>query len=576
MALESRTEGWIAGLQMAALSMRGQKDIAGFIRSFTGSHRFVLDYLVEEVLSREPEGIQAFLLRSSILDRLCGPLCDALQGGASALNPGQETLEYLERANLFIVPLDNERKWYRYHHLFAEILRQRLGMSLKAGKARDEKDIGELHIRASRWYEASGLYIEAFRHATDANDIDRAEHLATSKGMPIHSRGAVIAILDWLDSMPATALTARPSLRVLIATMSLVTGRTSGVEEALNEAERALQGVKPEGKKRDLLGRIAAARATLAVTRYQPDAIMFQARRALECLSPDNLHFRLTAIWATANAYSIQGDRAAARLAFSELESKSHIAEDVFYTQLALYGLGETQERDNQLHKAAESYRSALRLFGDHPHPNASEVHLGLARVLYEWNDLDAAEEEGERSLQLSRQYDNLVDRFILGELLIARIKLARGIIVNAAARLDELETETRRRNFFHRLPEIAALRVLVLLRQGDVDEAARQAGTFELPLCQARILLWRNESSSALSLLAPLRLETEARGWQDEYLKVLVLQALALHANSHEDEALRLFGETMDIAERGGFIRIFLDEGEPMSALLSAAAARA
>ena len=162
-ALETRTEGWIAGLQMAALSMQGRADTARFIEAFTGSHRFVLDYLAEEVLQQQSESVQTFLLNTSILDRLCGPLCDAVLLNLSAY--GQETLEYLERANLFIVPLDDERRWYRYHHLFAELLQQRLHQTNAASTGGEVQDMAELHIRASIWYEDNGLEIEAFRHA---------------------------------------------------------------------------------------------------------------------------------------------------------------------------------------------------------------------------------------------------------------------------------------------------------------------------------------------------------------------------------------------------------------------------
>ena len=265
-ALESRTEGWIAGLQLAALSMRGQKDIAGFIRSFTGSHRFVLDYLVEEVLQRQPEGIQTFLLRTSILDRLCGPLCDSVLLDPSA--SGQETLEYLERANLFIVPLDNERRWYRYHHLFAELLRQRLQES-----AARHGGGGDIHCRAPRscqpvvrgqWPAHRGISPRRRRRRHRSRRAPDGR-----KGMPLHFRGAVIAILDWLASLPKTVLDARPSLCVRSATMSLVAGQTTGVEERLQAAEAALQGAEPDDRIRDLIGQIAAARATLALTRYR-------------------------------------------------------------------------------------------------------------------------------------------------------------------------------------------------------------------------------------------------------------------------------------------------------------------
>jgi LuxR family maltose regulon positive regulatory protein len=199
-ALETRTEGWIAGLQLAAISMQGHQDVASFIQSFTGSHHFVLDYLIEEVLGQQSESIQTFLLVTSILDRLCGPLCDAVLGSPSA--SGQGTLEYLERTNLFVVPLDNERRWYRYHHLFAELLRQRLHQS---------GNTTEYHIRASQWYEDNGLEFEAFHHAAAANDVGRAALLIQGKGMPgkdmpLHVRGALIPVLHWLESLPTKAL----------------------------------------------------------------------------------------------------------------------------------------------------------------------------------------------------------------------------------------------------------------------------------------------------------------------------------------------------------------------------------
>ena len=570
-ALESRTEGWIAGLQLAALSMRGQKDIAGLVRSFTGSHRFVLDYLAEEVLRLQPEGIQDFLLRTSILDRFCGSLCDALVEGES----GQETLEYLERANLFIVPLDGERRWYRYHLLFRELLRQRLEQSFTADKAGGGTGAAALHIRASCWFEDHGLPIDAFHHAAAAADIDRAERLARSRDMPRHFRGAVVEILDWLASVPEHVLDARPSLRVLTATMSLVAGRTTGVEEALQAAERTLQGAAIDDAVKGLIGRIAAARATLALTRYQLDAIVAQSRRALEYLPPEDLPFRMTAMWTMAYAHLLQGDRAAAGRAYEELEHLGQVSGVVHFTQLALCGLGETREMDNQLHGAAETYRRALVSYGDHPLLDAAESHLGLARILYEWNDLDAAEEHGERGLQLARQYDSAIDRFILCELFLARVALARGQVAVASSRLDELAATARKPVFRHRLPEIAALQVTVLLRQGRVEAADRLAGSFDLPRSRARVLLAQNEPSSALALLEPLRGRMEANGWQDELLRVLVLLALALQAKGREDEALRLLVEAMGLAEGGGFVRLFLDEGAPMARLLSAAAAR-
>ncbi|MHB9115608.1 MAG: AAA family ATPase [Thermoleophilia bacterium] len=247
-ALETRTEGWITGLQLAALSIRGRPDAAGFIQAFTGSHRFVLDYLIEEVLEQQSERVQEFLLRTSILDRLCGPLCDAVLLDPSA--PGQQTLEYLEHANLFIVPLDDERHWYRYHHLFVELLRQRLNQGATSSIGNDVWSVSNSHIRASQWYEDSGLELEAFHHAAAANDVARAERLLEGDGIPLHFRGVVTTILDWLASLPTTVLDARPSLRVRSATLSLVAGQSTGVEEKLQAAEVAMQASRAQPRDR--------------------------------------------------------------------------------------------------------------------------------------------------------------------------------------------------------------------------------------------------------------------------------------------------------------------------------------
>ena len=330
-ALEARTEGWIAGLQLAAISLQGRSDAAGFIESFAGSNRFVLDYLLEEVLQRQPDAVQAFLLRTSILDRLCGALCDAVLLDASASS--QETLEYLERANLFIVPLDTERRWYRYHHLFADLLRQRRGQNAVLSGGEDED-----HLRASEWYEANGLEIEAFQHAAAANDVERAERLIEGGRMPLHSRAAVISILDWLDSLPKTVLDARPWLWVRSATSVLMAGRKTGVEEKLQAAEEAMQDADLDDKSRDLIGRIAAIRATLAILRYQPEDATIQARRALEYLHSDNLPFRSRAIWTLGFAYQLQGDRAAARQVYTEAIRQA--SGSIYYTVLATDGLG--------------------------------------------------------------------------------------------------------------------------------------------------------------------------------------------------------------------------------------------
>jgi LuxR family maltose regulon positive regulatory protein len=570
-ALERRTEGWIAGLQLAALSMQGQQDATGFIKSFTGSHHFVLDYLVEEVLGQQSERVQTFLLRTSILDRMSGPLCDAVLLDPSG--SGQATLEHLERANLFLVPLDNERRWYRYHHLFADLLRQRLHQSFASSPGDAESQVNELHIRASVWYEDHGLEIEAFHHAVAAHDVERATRLVEGKGMPLQFRGAVTPVLHWLESLPTTILDARPSLWVMYASALSMTGQLTGVEPKLQAAEAALQGAEPDDQTRNLVGHIAAIRALLAAAQNQVETIIAQSRRALEYLHPDNLPVRTATIWKLGIAYQRQGDRAAASRAYSEAISISQASGNIIINLWATVGLGNVQETENQLYPAAQTYRRVLQLAGDPPQPAACEAHLDLARICYEWNDLDAAQQHGQQSVQLARQIEN-TDRLVACEVLLARLKLAQGDAVGAAALLAEAGQSARQQNFVHRMPEVAAAQVLTLLHQGHLAAAAQLAQAHELPISRARVHLAQGDISAALAMLEPRRRQVEAKGWEDERLKVMVLQAVALQAHGEKDKAVQLLCNALALAEPGGFIRLFVDEGPPMAHLLSEAQA--
>lgn len=571
-ALERRTEGWIAGLQLAALSLQGQEDATSLIASFTGSHQYVLDYLMEEVLGQQSERIQTFLLHTSILDRMSGPLCDAVV--LDSATPGQATLEELERANLFLIPLDNERRWYRYHHLFADLLRLRLHQSLSSSPAIAQSQVNELHLRASQWLEDQGLTMEAFHHAAAANDVERAERLIEGKSIPRHLPGAVTTVLSWLGSLPRTVLDARPSLWVKYAMLLLVSARMASVEEKLQAAESALQGSNLDDRTRDLIGQIAAIRATLALTPYQPETVLAQSRRALEYLDPENLLSREIAHWTLGAAYQLQGDRAAARGAYTEVIENSQASEDIFATIMATMCLGILQEVDNQLHLAVQTYQRVLQLAGDQPLPHLCEAHLGLARVLYEWNDLEAAEQHRRQSLHLSRQCGHEVEYSIACEVFLARLSLARGEVSDAAALLAEASQSAQQHNIVSRMPEIAAVQVLTFLRQGSLSAAAHLAQAHELPLSQARVHLAQGNPSTALAVLSAWRKQVEAKDWKDEQLKVMVLQAVAARAHGEKDQALHLLVDALAMAEPAGFIRLFLDEGLPMASLLSEAMA--
>ena len=410
----------------------------------------------------------------------------------------------------------------------------------------------------------------AFQHAAAANDVERAERLIAGDGIPRHFRGAVTAILDWLGSLPKAVLDARPTLWWRYASLLLVNGQMTGVEEKLQAAEAALQLTKADDDTRNLVGRIAAARATLALPRYDIETMLTQSRRALEYLHPDILSMRANAYWTLGTAYMFRGERAEARQALTESISLSQAAGDIFTTILATLGLANVQEADNQLYQAAETYRRVLQWGSDQPLQIIGEVHLGLARVLYEWNDPVGAEQHGQQSLLLERQYEQVIDRFIICEVFLARLKLAQGDVTGAAAMLAKADQAVRQHNFVLRMPEVAAAQVLTLLRQGNLAVAAQLAQIYNLPLIQARVYLAQGDTSAALALLSAYRQQVEARDWKDERLKVMVLQAVTLHAHGEKGEAMQLLGEALALAEPGGFIRLFIDEGEAMRFLIS------
>ena len=564
--LETRTEGWIAGLQLAALSLHSHPDATRFIQSFTGSHHFVLDYLLEEVLQRQPESIQTFLLRTSILDRLSGALCDAALGKPSGSS--QATLEQIERANLFLVPLDDERAWYRYHHLFGELLRQRLQQSNASSL-----EVAELHNRASQWYEDQGHDVEAFHHAAAANNIDRAERLIEGRGVPLQYRGAGGSVLRWLESLPASVLDARPSLWVTYATALFFEGRHTAVEQKLQAAEASLQGAGLDEKSRDLIGRIASIRATLAIIQHDAETIIAQSRLALEYLAPDNIPIRTATTYTLGYAHQLHGDRLAARQAYADVVSASGSVGDSIYTIAATLGLAQIQESDNQLFVAARTYDRVLELIGDPPRGMASEAYLGLARIHYEWNELDVAEQHAQQCLKITGKEDS-VDTTVSCGVFFAQLKLARGDVSGAIASLAEADEFVDQHKFVSWKPKIASVRVSTMLHQGNVSAAADLAEAHDLPISQARVHLARGDSAAALAVLEPWRRHVEAKGWADKRLEVLLLQAQALQAHGDRDSAVHVLMDGVGLAEPGGLVRSFVDEGAPMATLLSAAAA--
>lgn len=558
--LADRTEGWIAGLQLAAISIQGQQASNSLIANFTGNHRFVMDYLLEEVLQQQPAEIQTFLLVTSLLDRMCGSLCEAVLAATPA--SGVATLAYLERANLFIVPLDHERHWYRYHHLFADLLRQRLATSSLG------LDLAELHRRASSWYEAHGFGIEAFRHAAAANDFSQVERLIDQQ-ISLHFRGTVTTLLDWFATVPKSIFAQQPSLWWRHASLMLMLGQTTGVAEKLDAAEAVLQSYPNDRQTRNLIGQIAASRAILALAHYQFELTLAQSQRALGYLAADNVFSLTSAYWTLGFGYLAHGDRAAARQALTKAVSLAQASGSSFIRILATIGLGQLQESENQLYQAAATYQQILELAGEQPLQIIYEAYLGLARIYYQWNQLDSAEQYAQQSLDLAQQYDRLIDRSIICELWLVRLQLARGANDQAASKLAQLAQTVRQQNFSQRLPEIITTQIGVLLAQAELQAAAELAQTIEAPLIQAKVWLAQANAAAALELLQPLIQQFQAKGWLDQQLHGLILQALAQQQQGQKAQATRSLQAALALAEPGGLIRIFIDEGLPLKQLL-------
>jgi len=608
-ALENRTEGWIAALQFAALalrgplSMQGHKDATGFIQSFTGSHHFVLDYLIEEVLQQQSESIRTFLLRTSILDRLCGPLCDAVLGSPSAF--GQEALEYLERANLFIAPLDNERRWYRYHHLFADVLRMHL-------VAEQPDQVSALHRRASDWCEHNGSTDNAIRHALAAEDFERAAGLIELAWSAMSLSNQSSTWLGWVKTLPKELVHARPVLTVWYAYALLGSGEMEAAEARLKDAERWLDTTvdmreRPESPAAEMVvvdeaafhrlpGMIALLRAAQALARGDMPETVKNARRVLD-LAPEDDHLMLggaasqlgLAAWAS-------GDLDTARRMTADGMADLRLAG---YISSAIGGaivLADIQIAQGRRHEAMTTYERALQWATEPGAPvlrGAADMYVGMSALHREHNDLKTATQ-------------HLLTSQALGELAglqqnpyrwcaaMARIREAQGDLDGALDLLDQAE-RLYDGAFSPNVRPVATRKTRVWVAQGRLGEAlgwAREQGLSvenELSylhefdhITLARVLLASYQSdradgstSGVVGLLERLLKAAEEGGRKGSVIEILVLQAIAYHAQGDLPAALLPLQRALALAEPEGYVRMFLDEGASMMHLLREASAR-
>jgi LuxR family maltose regulon positive regulatory protein len=619
-ALEARTEGWIAGLQMASLAMQARLSLQGhrphpathseFVEAFTGSHRFVLDYLVEEVLEQQPPALQEFLLRTSILEQLSGSLCDSIMGEPgtgrladwgklhtpdSPMPDSQSVLEYLEAANLFIVPLDDERHWYRYHRLFSDLLRKRLWQTSPDLSA-------TLHRRASLWHQQQGLMAAAIEHALAATDLERAATLVEENVEATLMRSEITTFLNWVARLPDECVRARPTLCFFHAWALLMSGRSLEVVEG---RLRDIAGVQDASEESGVMaGRMAALRAYLMLFQADVHRAADLCRQALEHLPESDLFLRSIVAWILGLACLDEGDLQEGSHALEEVARTAQQSGNPLIAVAALCHQARLQMRQGRLHRAQETLERALEVATEPQGrrlPIASKALFGLGELEREWNDLAAAADHLAESMELARQWSEMAafDAYFP----LARLRLAQGDIAGAKKALETARQIALRSEATEVDDLVADLQLAYFhISQGDVKEAMRWAekrglipglATEPCPgldegqdlvgarlrkyerLVLARLFIHQGQSAEALDLLEPLLVQARQLGRIDLAIQIQIQRALAFQEDGHDAQAMDALGEALSLAEPGGYLRIFLDEGDPMAALLRQAASR-
>jgi LuxR family maltose regulon positive regulatory protein len=596
-ALEARTEGWVAGLQLAALSIQGRQDAAAFVRAFSGSHRFVLDYLVEEVFERQPPGVQDFLLRTSILDLVSGPLCDAVRGpnpceeGSTSPppTPSQTILESLERANLFIVPMDDRREWYRYHRLFADLLRSRLQTLLP-----DEVPL--LYRRASDWYAAHEQVPEAVSYALVAGDVESAARLVEEHAFDMIHHGQLATLVGWLEELPAEVVRSWPWLGIASAWAHAYSGQWEGVEALLQDAEQAAQHLPAPSARTCEADHIAGHALAIRAYRRSLDGDPVHgedlAREALRLLPAADIATRSFAATVLAAMASARGDIAAALQTLTPVAEAGRLSGEVLLTITALSELAAFYVMRGRLHQAAATCEEALQLAStysqQHGHPPAmvAFVYPRLSAVLYEWNDLEATERYARLGAELCQRWGQ-PDGLFLNQHQIAATLYAMGHTAEAFQLLGEMKRIAHRA-----LPTYeaftAALEARWRLAEGNLAAAAQWVqdsgltpdDDLAMPITPgyrllARILIAQNKVDEALRLLARLQRLDEACGFGVTLVRDLLIEALAWKLRGEPHHALAVLERALVLAEPEGYVRAFLDEGPQAVELLRAAAGR-
>ena len=563
-ALNERAEGWIAGLQIGALSIQGKTDIPRFIKDFTGSHHHIMDYLISEVLQQQPGNIRDFLLKTSILDRLSAPLCDAVTGRSDS----HEVLPALERGNLFIVPLDESRQWYRYEHLFSDLLRHQLG------EISGFQPVAPLHDRASRWYEARGLSADAAHHALVAQDWERAADLIGNLSDDLLKHGQVTTLLGLAETLPKDILHAHPELCNDYCWTLMLTGQIDAAEACLKQAEQNARD-NPA-----LLSHITAMQANVARIRGDNKRTIELSVQALSLLPQDDVEKRFTIALTLGIAHWQAGHLGEAHEAFTEAEQNAHQSDNPMGKAITESFLGALEATFGRLHRAAELLRGVVR---SDPSPASALGRIYLGALLYERNELTEAADQVQHGIQLSLQSGGSEIQMSAYRV-IAAIQQSlndSGGALDSLQKLDNLARSTTVSSFEH--ARNASIHVLIALAQGDLSTAMEWAERIEedgdtspfyaqLNLTPARVLIAQKRKTEASEDLKKRHQQAVEGNWQYGQIEIRVLQALAA---TDPVSSLAFITDALQQAQPEGYMRIFVDKGEKLITLLNQAKRR-
>lgn len=591
-ALDARAEGWIAGLQLAALSIRDHEDVSGFIRTFAGDHRYIVDYLLEEVLHRQTDENREFLLQTSILDRLSGPLCDTVTGQRD----GAARLEALERGNFFLVPLDSTRTWYRYHHLFADVLRARL-------LAERPEQVASLHLLASEWHEPRGSTGDAIGHALAAGAFGRVAELVELAAREMQRNRQEATMLGWLDSIPEGEISCRPVLCTVYAGVLLTNGRLVGVDTWLRIAEGWLEAMRgqvdglPPGmlvadraELDRLPGTVAVYRAGEALASGDASRTMEFARSAAGMIPDDDHLYRGAAAALQGLAFWTDGELESAYQAYADgmasLQRGGYIIDAVGGS----IGLADLRIAQGRLHDALAIYQSGLDLSIDHglrAPSGMADMFAGMSELHREWNDLDSAVELFAKSESLGEAAGSPQHPY-RWRVALAQLRVSLGDLESAITLLDEAD-QRYASDMFPKVRPIPAMRARVWIAHGRLDEAlawaSKRGVSLDDPidylsvfdhLTLARVMLAKageertvDAVEPTMGLLERLRLAADDAGWVGSLVETLVLESLGYQRLGNSPAARASLGRALSLAEAGGYVRMFVDEGEPMRRLL-------